>query len=345
MARTPIEVQAEKVNRMIDDRIGFYRLGVKKGTLDLQVASAKQTECEDIRLTFATLVEHQDAVREAVKASIARKKRKKEAEDRALPDTKILGAKFRRDAKGWSVCFVVRVEVQSRRVGDRCIGLDMGIVDLAIGDGGQRIPNQCQAKRAARELRLRQRALARCKRGSAGRRKARAQVARVHAKIANTRSTYLHQQAADLVANYDLIAVEKLAIKNMSRSASGTTEKPGTNVAQKSGLNRAISDAAWGRFIQLIDYKAERAGVEVIKVNPKYTSQTCPCCGHVAAENRPTRDRFHCLKCAFDEDADIVGARNILARTVVGPGAAHVAHRSKRSPGNIMPRQEERISK
>lgn len=260
---------------------------------------------------------------------------------RPLPDTKILSARFKREVKGWYISLTVNVEVpQPRQSSSRHIGLDVGIVELAVGSDDLRIPNPRTAKRAEKELRRRQRALTRCKRGSGNRRKARLQVSRVHAKIANTRATYLHQQSSTLIANYDLIAVEKLTIANLTRSARGPVEEPGTNVAQKTGLNRAIHDAGWGKFVQFLDYKAVRAGVEIIKVDPRYTSQTCPECGHVAAENRPTRAQFHCQECGHDAHADLVGARNILARAGRGPGVLNVAGSGVRAPGNLTPRHE-----
>lgn len=235
--------------------------------------------------------------------------------------------------------FSIKVDSTAPRVGNRVIGIDVGVGsdNFAVGDAGQRIPNRHAAKRAAAELRRRQRALARCKRDSLSGRKTRARLARTHAKVANQRTNHLHQTSAHLVANYNRIAVEDLKIAHMVRSAKGTVGAPGKNVKQKSGLNRAIADAAWGRFIEMLSYKAARAGAELIKVDPKYTSQTCPCCSHVAAGNRPTRDRFHCLKCGFEEDADVVGARNILARAGMGPGVLNVAHQGERAPGNLTP--------
>ncbi|MFP3373705.1 IS200/IS605 family accessory protein TnpB-related protein, partial [Pseudomonas sp. SIMBA_068] len=87
--------------------------------------------------------------------------------------------------------------------------------------------------------------------------------------------TYLHQVSAKLARTYSLIAVEALQVKNMTRSAKGTVEAPGKNVAVKAGLNRSISDASWGRLKALLHYKAELNGGRVIEVDPKHTSQIC----------------------------------------------------------------------
>ncbi|WP_044414287.1 RNA-guided endonuclease InsQ/TnpB family protein, partial [Thiomicrospira microaerophila] len=91
-------------------------------------------------------------------------------------------------------------------------------------------------------------------------------------------------------------------------------EQPGKNVKAKSGLNKAILDQGWGMFVQMLEYKQAWLGGEVLKVNPKHTSQTCPCCGHVAKENRLTQSKFECVECGYTENADLVGALNVLAR-------------------------------
>lgn len=111
-----------------------------------------------------------------------------------------------------------------------------------------------------------------------------------------------------------MIVREDLKIKNMTASAKGTAEEPGTHVKQKSGLNRAILDQGWGLFFAKLDWKAQLNGGTVIKVPPAYTSQTCPVCGHCEAKNRPTQAKFKCLCCGHTDNADHVAALNILAR-------------------------------
>ncbi|WP_204298396.1 RNA-guided endonuclease InsQ/TnpB family protein [Actinoplanes campanulatus] len=109
-----------------------------------------------------------------------------------------------------------------------------------------------------------------------------------------------------------MIAHEALRISNMTRSASGTIEQPGTNVAQKSGLNYSILDAGWGLFLNVLRAKAESAGRVVVAVNPANTSRTCPRCGHCAKENRVTQADFRCVACGHTDHADVVGATNVL---------------------------------
>lgn len=116
-----------------------------------------------------------------------------------------------------------------------------------------------------------------------------------------------------------MIAVEDLAITNMTRSASGTVQAPGRNVAAKAGLNRSILDAGWGQFLAILLAKAEGAGRRVVKVNPRHTSITCCLCG--ARCVRPRQDTVVC-PVHGGMDADLNGARNILTRAGLGSGRA-----------------------
>ena len=111
-----------------------------------------------------------------------------------------------------------------------------------------------------------------------------------------------------------MIYLEDLQVLNMSKSAKGTVEAPGKNVKQKSGLNRAILDQSWYEFRRQLDYKSQWQGGFVVAVPPQNTSRTCPCCGHIAKENRLTQSNFECVECGYTENADVVGALNILER-------------------------------
>jgi putative transposase len=116
--------------------------------------------------------------------------------------------------------------------------------------------------------------------------------------------------------------LEDLRVANMTRSAKGTVEAPGRNVAQKSGLNRSILDAGWGQFVSILTAKAESAGRRVVLVNPAYTSIDCHACG--ASCTRPRQDSVVCPVCG-EHDADVNGARNIATRAGLGSGQALVA--------------------
>ena len=192
------------------------------------------------------------------------------------------------------------------------IGVDVGLASFLTTSDGEHVPNPRHGRTSAARLAQAQQVLARKKRGSANRRQTRAVVANRHRKIADQRRDFHHQTARRLVNDYDVIAVEKLAVANMVRSAKGTIEQPGVNVAAKSGLNRSIMDAGWGQLRQILEAKAAEAGRRVVAVNPRHTSQRCAECGHVERSNRVTQAVFRCCRCGHTAHADVNAARKIL---------------------------------
>ena len=123
---------------------------------------------------------------------------------------------------------------------------------------------------------------------------------------------YLHKTSTAISQNHAMVCIEDLQVRNMSKSAAGTADAPGKNVRAKSGLNRSILDQGWFEFRRQLEYKQLWQGGQVVAVNPRNTSRTCLCCGHVSAENRRTQARFLCIACGFEENADLVGAINVL---------------------------------
>ncbi|MEV4527566.1 transposase [Streptosporangium sp. NPDC049304] len=192
------------------------------------------------------------------------------------------------------------------------VGIDLGVASLVTTSEGEHLANPRHLAASADRLAAAQRDLSRKKRGSTRRRKAVARVAALHGKVRRQRLDGAHKAALTLVRDHDVIACEDLRIANMTRSASGTLQAPGTNVAQKAGLNRSILDAGWGVFLTILADKAESAGRELIAVKPANTSRTCARCGHVAKENRLTQAEFRCVSCGHAAHADVNAATNIL---------------------------------
>lgn len=204
----------------------------------------------------------------------------------------------------------------------REVGIDVGVARFATTSDGEIIANPRFARASAAELAEAQQVLARKKRGSANRRRAKAKVAEAHRRVRNRRADFCHKTARALVRECDVIALEALRIGNMTRSASGTLEQPGTNVAAKSGLNRSILDAGWGQFTNILIGKAEEAGRRIVFVDPRGTSITCHQCGTRCA--RPRQDTVICpVHGAMD--ADVNGARNIYTRAGLGSRRAGAA--------------------
>ena len=162
-----------------------------------------------------------------------------------------------------------------------------------------------------------QRRLSRCKKGSREWRKRAAILANAQGREKIRNRNECHRITTAIVRQYGHIAVDSLKIKNMTRSAAGTLEKPGKNVAAKSGLNREILTQTWGLIRQQLAYKAEWAGRRFVEVDPRNTSITCNSCGVVDGDSR--RDKvFKCVACGFTLDADLNAARNTLRKSLAG---------------------------
>jgi putative transposase len=227
--------------------------------------------------------------------------------------------RLKREARRWYVIVVAEQRPSPLPTTGREIGLDVGVARFAATSDGQVVANPRFLAAAAGELAAAQRVLAGCRPGSGNRRRARRKLAKLYRTLANQRRDFHHQTARKLIDTCDVIAVEDLAITNMTRSASGTVEAPGRNVAAKAGLNRSILDAGWGQFLAILLAKAEGAGRRVVKVNPRDTSITCCLCG--ARCVRPRQDTVVC-PAHGGMDADLNGACNILTRAGLGSGRA-----------------------
>ena len=138
-----------------------------------------------------------------------------------------------------------------------------------------------------------------------------------------------HKAALRLVRDYDLIVTEDLQVANMTRRAAPRPDGEGGHLpngaAAKSGLNSSILDAGWRVFLRVLTHKAEKAGREVIAVNPANTSRTCARCGHCAKENRVRQAEFRCTACGHQAHADVNAAINILRAGLALRDAARAA--------------------
>ena len=193
------------------------------------------------------------------------------------------------------------------------IGLDAGVAKLAtLSDGTVFEPVNSFQKNQKTLARL-QRQLSRKVKFSNNWQKQKRKIQRLHSCIANIRRDYLHKVTTAVSKNHAMIVIEDLKVSNMSKSAAGTVSQPGRNVRAKSGLNRSILDQGWYEMRRQLEYKQLWRGGQVLAVPPAYTSQRCACCGHTAKENRLSQSKFRCQVCGYTANADVNGARNILA--------------------------------
>ena len=204
---------------------------------------------------------------------------------------------------------------------NKTIGLDVG-VSLVVADSDGNKVKPLNLMKELKRLRVRAQQLSRKRKGSKNREKAKAKLAKINLKIVNKRKDFLHKLSLQYAENQSIVVVEDLKIKNMTKSARGTKEKPGKSVKAKAGLNRSITQQSWGLFFNMLEYKLEERGGKLIRIDPKYTSQTCPVCGHVSKNNRKSQSKFVCESCGYSENADVVGAKNILARGIHGNNAS-----------------------
>lgn len=213
----------------------------------------------------------------------------------------------------WHVSFAARQPALEREATGRVVGIDAGVVATVTTSEGEHLHAPSLRASEAQRLRRLQRKLARQQKGSKRRARTKSAIARVKATEADRRQDFIEQITTTLVRDFDLIAIEDLAVKSMIRSATGTLEAPGVNVAQKRGLNRAISAQAWSMIRRRLTDKAATCGVVVVAVNPAHTSQRCAACGHTSAENRESQAVFGCRACGHQANADVNAAVNILA--------------------------------
>jgi len=213
----------------------------------------------------------------------------------------------------WLISIQTEREVEAPvHSSDSAVGVDLGIARFATLSDGTVFEPLNSFKQHEAALRKARQSLSRKVKFSKNWHKALKKVQRIQARIANVRKDYLHKTTTTISKNHAVVVIEDLQVKNMSRSAKGTVEQPGRSVKAKSGLNKAILDQGWGITRQMLAYKTAWSGGVLVVVPPQYTSQTCPCCGHVSRGNRKTQSRFICVECGYENNADLVGAINIL---------------------------------
>ena len=215
----------------------------------------------------------------------------------------------------WYVSFGTERELEQNPIhpSKTAIGIDLGVSKLVTGSNGQCFKPKSSFKANQGKLAKLQRQLSRKVLFSQNWKKQNRKIQKLHHHITNVRHDYLHKITTNISKNHAMIVVEDLKVVNMSKSASGSAVQHGRNVKAKSGLNKSILDQGWGMMVDMLEYKQHWQGGLLIKINPRYTSQTCSQCQHIAKENRRSQARFECVKCTYVANADVNAARNILA--------------------------------
>ena len=201
------------------------------------------------------------------------------------------------------ISLLVEENTESIKLLDNAIGLDLGIKELIIDSNGNKYKNHKYLTKSQNKLAREQRKLSLMKKGSNNRNKQRIKVARLHKIIENQRNDYLHKLSKSIIDENQIICIEDLKVKNMTRN---------------SKLARSINDASWSRFVSMLIYKANWYGNTIVKVPTNYpSSQLCSYCNY---QNPLTKDlrvrKWTCPQCGAVHDRDINAAKNILRKGI-----------------------------
>jgi putative transposase len=250
---------------------------------------------------------------------------------RPVPDG-VKSYRVTRDRSGrWHVAFVHIPEPIPGPDDCSVVGIDRGVAASAALSTGELLHVPGLTGGEAKRLKVLQQRLARCKRGSNRRARTKQAIAKLKAREADRRKEWVEKVTTDIARRFDTIRIEALDVRAMTRAARGTAEQPGVRVAQKRGLNRAISSSAWGLLAVRLQHKA--CG-RVEQIPAAYTSQRCSACGHVAAGNRKSQAVFECHACTAGQcNGDVNAARNIAAgRAVTARGDLAAGRSANREP-------------
>jgi putative transposase len=228
----------------------------------------------------------------------------------------------------WHVAFAAIPNPIPAPGNGKVAGIDRGVAVSAALSTGEMLHTPGLTARERKRLRRLERKLARAERGSGRRARVRHAIARLRGRETDRRKDWAEKTSTAIARRFDVIRVEDLDVRGMTRSAKGTAGNPGTNVRQKSGLNREILRSGWGLLVRRLE---EKAPGRVEKIKPKFTSQRCSACGQVDGTSRESQAIFRCTACGFVCNADVNAARNIAAGHAVtargGDGAARPKNR------------------
>ena len=230
----------------------------------------------------------------------------------------------------WHVAFAAIPDPIPAPGNGEAVGIDRGVVVGAALSTGELLHVPGLTASEQNRLRRLERKLARAKRRSNRRGRVKLAIARLRARETDRRKDWAEKTSTGLARRFDIIRVEDLQIRNMTRSARGTRQNPGRNVRAKAGLNRQILRSGWGLLVRRLE---EKAIGRIEKISPAFTSQRCSACRHVDPKSRESQAAFRCTACGYACHADVNAARNIAAgHAVTARGGDGVTRPMNREP-------------
>lgn len=225
-----------------------------------------------------------------------------------------------RDAQYWYVSLLLeapadlmcRQEPTKAQLNAGTVGVDLGVKVKAALSNGELIDNPRHLQLSLKRLAKLQVKLSRAQKGSKNREQLKKQISKLQHKIALQRAGSNHQLTKKLSSAYSVVGVEDLNVSGMTRSAAGTVEEPGKNVAAKAGLNRNILDVGFSQIRSQLEYKTKFYGSRLVVIDRfEPTSKRCSECGAVKSNLSLSERVFTCPECGFEADRDVNAARNI----------------------------------
>jgi putative transposase len=230
----------------------------------------------------------------------------------------------------WHVAFAVIPKPVPAPGNGQAVGVDRGVAVAAALSTGEMLHCPGLTMRERARLQRLQRTLARARRGSNRRGRVKHAIASLRARETDRRKDWAEKASTGIARRFDVIRVENLQIKNMTRSAKGTRDNPGQNVRAKARLNRGILRSGWGLLVRRLEDKAPG---RVEKIRPAFTSQRCSACGQVDPKSRESQAVFRCTACGYACHADVNAAINIAAgHAVTARGGDGVTRPANREP-------------
>ena len=219
---------------------------------------------------------------------------------------KLQRASIVRKNGNYYIVVTTKLQIEEKHLNEESIvGIDAGIVQLATLSSGKIYDNPKTLDKYLKKLRIQQRKLSRCQKGSNNRLKQKLKVSKLYEKITRIREDYLHKITTEIANQYDYVVVEDLKVSKMIKNKL---------------LAKDISDVAWSKFFEMLEYKVGH----LEKINPAYTSQTCSSCREVDSKSRISQSEFVCTSCGDIHQADYNASKNIKEKGRAALGLANV---------------------